>query len=231
MRDGVSISTGGNLRILNSPGVGLIVIAGLLGGWAAGQTISRESNLASRPSTARAKDGTYISWREHIIDEGDAGGVAIQGSDGLVMADLDKDGYLDVVSVHESDTTYDGVPDGHIRLAFGTSDPGRWILATLASGAEAAAPEDVDVADVNGDGYLDIVAACELAHLIYFQNPGTNIRTAKWPRVIPRVTKNRGSYIRAFFADLNGDGRPEVVSPNKGAQRHFVVRDQRRSIE
>jgi hypothetical protein len=134
------------------------------------------------------------------------------------MADLDKDGYLDIVSVHESDTEYDGVPDGYIRLAFGTADPDRWILATLASGKEAAAPEDVAVGDLNGDGYLDVIAACELAHLIYFQNPGANIRTATWPRVIPEVTNKRGSYIRAFFADLNGDGRPEVVSPNKGAQ-------------
>jgi hypothetical protein len=180
---------------------------------------SREdnSNLALRPTTARAASGEYISWREHLIDS-TAPNLPIEGSDGLVMADLDKDGYLDIVSVHESDTQYDGVPDGHIRLAFGSANPDRWVLATLASGAEAAAPEDVAIADLNGDGYLDIIAACELAHLIYFQNPGASIRTAKWERVIPQVTNNRGSYIRVFFADLNGDGRPEVVSPNKGAQ-------------
>ena len=92
----------------------------------------------------------------------------------LTGGDLDLDGHTDIVSVHESDTAYDDVADGHIRLAFGSDDPDQWTLATLAEGAEAAAPEDVDIADVNGDGYPDIIAACELAHLIYFQNPGNS---------------------------------------------------------
>ena len=175
--------------------------------------------VASTPTRARAADGSYISWREHIIDDTAIGGVAIQGSDGLAMGDLDGDGYVDIVSVHESDVEYDGVPDGHIRVAFGTSDPNEWVLTTLSSGVEAAAPEDVSIADLNGDGFLDIVAACELAHLIYFQNPGTDMRdTAEWPRLIPPATDGRGSYIRVFFADLTGDGKPEVLTPNKGAQ-------------
>ncbi len=55
-------------------------------------------------------------------------------------------------------------------------------------GAEAAAPEDVAIGDLNGDGYLDIMGACELAHIIYFQNPGKDIRTTEWKRLIPPPT-------------------------------------------
>ena len=174
--------------------------------------------VGDTPSAAQTDDGRYIGWREHLIDDPTLSGVPFSGSDGLVMGDLDGDGFEDIVSVHESDTEYAGTPEGHVRIAFGSGDPHRWHSVTLAEGTDAAAPEDAAIADVNGDGLPDVIVAAELAHLIYFQNPGEQARSAVWPRLILPMTQGRGSYIRVFFADFDRDGRPEAVAPNKGAQ-------------
>ena len=199
-------------------GVGVLVVGCQGPAEAPGPADELTGVVAHLPSRAQSADGQYISWREHLIDDEAISGVPLRGSDGLVLGDLDRDGIEDIVSVHESDTTYDGVPDGHIRLAFGADDPDDWELVTLAEGEEAGAAEDVAVADLDGDGYLDVIASCELAHLIYFRNPGEHARHARWQRVIPEVMLDRGSFIRVFFADFDDDGRPEVVTPNKGEQ-------------
>ncbi len=180
------------------------------------------------PSTARLANGKYISWREHIIDDPIIASETFNGSDGLVMSDLDLDGFEDIVSVHESDGAYDSAkhdPDfntpilGHVRIAFGSDNPANWTNITLASGVDVASPEDAAIADVNNDSFPDIMIASELGHLIYFQNPVRDIRNNVWPRLILPGSQGRGSYLRTFFADFDGDGRPEATGANKGAQR------------
>ena len=185
-------------------------------------------NLISESlSNAQSADGSYISWQEHIIDDPELAGFALSGSDGLVMGDIDRDGHEDIVSVHESDAEYDSaihtpgfVPplEGTVRIAFGSADQRQWLNITIAEGTDAPAPEDAVVVDLNGDDFLDVVVAAEQSHLIYLQNPGPNARTATWPRLILPMTQGRGSYIRVFAADFDGDGIAELTAPNKGAQ-------------
>ncbi len=172
---------------------------------------SRPPTVAETPSRARAVDGRYISWREHLVDDEQLGGLAIRGADGLELADLDGDGFEDIVSVHEDSS--------HIRIAFGSADPDRWQLVTLAAGEEAGAAEDIAIDDLDGDGCADVLVACELAHLILFRNPcGEEARRGQWPRLMPQISRERGSWIRVYLADLNQDGRLEAVAPNKADQ-------------
>jgi len=174
--------------------------------------------VASSLTKAVTPAGQFISWKEHLIDDISISGADLSGSDGLEMADLDGDGYEDVVSVHESDTEYDGALEGNIRIAFGSADPDQWELISLATGKVAAAAEDIALADINGDGHIDVLVACELAHVVYFQNPGQGARETPWKHIIPESTTGRGSFIRVFTADLNQDGKMEIITANKGNQ-------------
>ena len=193
----------------------LLCLAGLLALACRADTplaLTRQEGLsvADTPSSAVTPDGRFISWAEHLVDDEQInGGVPIRGGDGLVMGDIDRDGAMDIVSVHED--------SHHLRIAFGSGDPDRWELVTVARGAEVGAIEDVAIGDINGDGWPDLVAACEEAHLAYFQNPGEAVRTRHWPRLIPQATRGRGSWLRAFIVDLDQDGRMDVVGANKGA--------------
>ena len=155
------------------------------------------------------QSGIHVSWIEHRIDDEKInGGEPIRGGDGLAMADFDNDGKIDIVSVHED--------SHHLRIAFNNGSADVWFNITIAQGALVGAIEDVAVGDLNGDGWIDMVVACEDAHLAYFQNPGAQARTQPWPHLIPSLTQNSGSWIQTALADLNGDGQLEVLGANKG---------------
>ena len=90
------------------------------------------------------------------------------------------------------------------------------MLRTIAEGQWAGAVEDIALIDLNADGYLDVVGACEDAHLLYLQNPGEQARNGNWSALIPEFSKGRGSWLRVFATDIDGDGRTELTAANKG---------------
>ncbi len=177
------------------------------------------SSSPSPPTQARsADDGQYISWKEHRIDDSDLAGLGIGGSDGLAIGDLDQDGRLDVVAVHEN--------CAHpVRISFGTEDPNKWESFTLSPGptenreseSYVGGAEDVVIGDINGDGRLDIVACGEAGVIVYFEAPKSPRNMADWNRtVIVKRQQKRNSWIRVDLGDLNGDGKLEILGANKG---------------
>ena len=72
-------------------GLAVIVASGMLG---AAPAEAQRLTVGETVTKARAEDGSYISWREHIIDEPATAGFNLSGSDGLVMAiTLSHDGH------------------------------------------------------------------------------------------------------------------------------------------
>ncbi|MBN7797812.1 FG-GAP repeat domain-containing protein [Parahaliea mediterranea] len=181
---------------------------------ASGASLAKTEDVAPEAGRAVVKAAAAghsqpIGWREHWIDDQASSGIALRGGDGLVMADLDGDGHPDIVSVHED--------SHHVRIAFGGASPDLWRSITLAEGESVAAVEDADIGDLDGDGDLDLVIAMESGALMAFLNPGDKVRTpGNWRAYRPQNTLGRGSFIRVALADVDGDGRLEVIAANKG---------------
>jgi len=94
-----------------------------------------------------------------------------------------------------------------------------WPLHTIDNSSRGA--DGVRLADVNGDGLLDITTGWEEGGVVrVYLNPGPKRAKAKWPAVT--VGKVR-SVEDAVFADLDADGATDVVSCCEGRTRTVFV--------
>jgi hypothetical protein len=136
-------------------------------------------------------------WTRHPIAPGVHGAITPSG-----IADLDGDGDADVV---RADTWYENV-DGkglqwvaHKNIPFGRVGPFGMCVRTA-------------VTDIDGDGKVEIVMAdadivdCKVAILRNADGKGGAWKKEELPQSF-----TRGSLHSLAVADLNGDGRPEII--------------------
>ena len=140
-------------------------------------------------------------------------GTGTNGAVGVTIADLDGDGTNDVLVATSDSNGNNGLVYVFYQSA---SSPGTFLPAvTVPAGAE---PNAVKVADVNGDGVLDIIVANE--------GPGTDATGSAGVSVILQDAAHPGTFfapvtyatqpgsVDVAVGDLDGDGKPDLVVVN-----------------
>ena len=128
----------------------------------------------------------------------------------VVIADVNLDGHLDLVLADAS------ASGNAIVLLQDPANPGQFLAPALLSTGSTSAPS-VAVADLNGDGKPDVVAATSDASgnngaVYVFYQSATSPGTFLAARVFPAGAQPQA--VRT--ADVNGDGLPDIVVANFG---------------
>ena len=127
-----------------------------------------------------------------------------QGANDVYVADMDDDGDLDIVSASLGDDTIAWYEND------GAADPS-WTSANIATSADAA--RDVQVADMDGDGDLDIVSASYADDTIaWYENNGAANPSWTSSDIVTNATNAESVYL----ADMDGDGDFDIVSGSEG---------------
>ena len=119
---------------------------------------------------------------------------------GIFAADMDGDGDIDILSASETDD----------KIAWyendGAADP-TFAYASVATTADEAS--DIQVADVDGDGDLDIISASEADDTIaWYINDGA--KDPMWTAVDIATTADGA--MNVDVGDIDGDGDLDIVS-------------------
>lgn len=126
-------------------------------------------------------------WEAHAYDGG--------GHD-VIAADLNGDGRRDLI-----------VYDGQVLAWFDVAN-GMQKITIADDRHDHGGVAPLGVGDLNGDGYPDLVIPG-----LWFENPGNGYGTWKrhaWPHT-PIHNASYGTSMRAWVADLNGDGWNDIV--------------------
>ena len=148
-----------------------------------------------------------IAWYENDGNKADptwtAANIATtaEGAMDVYVADMDNDGDLDIVSASFSDDTIAWYEND------GAAAP-TWTAIDIDNTAEGAS--DVHVADIDGDGHLDIVSASRNDNTIaWYKNDGDKANPT-WTAT--NIATTAEGAMDVYVADMDNDGDLDIVS-------------------
>jgi len=149
-----------------------------------------------------------IAWYEHDGTSDPSWSAAniatnVDGARGLSVADMDGDGDFDIVSAARDDDAIDWFEND------GAADP-TWTKANIATTADGAL--DAKVADMDGDGDMDIISASHLDDTIaWYENDGAADPT--WTAA--NIATNADGAVDLEAADMDGDGDMDIIAGSR----------------
>ena len=189
----------------------LTVIGNRVGG--GGGTI--DAGIVAGPPDATAPVGGGVidlntAWQLHTIAPG---GVQLDGSDGVDLADIDADGDLDVTSGYEQ-----GQKVSVSLHPAGAAVESTWPTVIIPATQNVTGPEDSIFFDIDRDGWKDVLIGAEGGTRIWIMysptSVGSLLTASAWTRV--EITASVGTrWMRLAIADIYENGIFDVVAGGK----------------
>ena len=143
------------------------------------------------------------------------------GPYGVVAADMDGDGKLDLVVTNSGSNTVSVLRNVSTSGTITTAS-----FSTRVDFATGSAPADMAVADLDGDGRLDLAVANTNSNTVsVFRNSGTSgsITSGSFASKVDFATA--AVPFAVAVNDLDGDGKPDIVVTENGSTSISVYRN------
>ena len=152
---------------------------------------------------------SQAEWARHTIDG------TLEGADGVRLADVNRDGWQDIVTGWEE--------SGQVRVY---QNPGPkkarqpWPAVTV---GKVASPEDAVFADLDQDGQMDVISSCEGSNRSVYVHwapieSGDYRNASRWETDPIPALQGRAMWMFTTPGDINGDGRTDLVVGSKGKE-------------